>query len=169
MVPVLDKNKIPSIPCSEKRVRKLMRKGEAKSSWYKDIFCIILQKELFNREKQDINGIDSGNKQTRKISVTDIEVKLSISLNTTSWIKDLLRVLTVLSKVLPLTDVVFENIYAKTIKSRNKWILLEYHKYSKCFVDDSSKGRLSLHNIVDRKRLSRNAKKEDCKILAKQI
>jgi len=63
MVPVLDNQKRPLMPCSEKRARKLMEKGRAKPYWCKGVFCIILQDEPSGREMQDIVvGIDPGSK-----------------------------------------------------------------------------------------------------------
>lgn len=63
MVPVLDKEKVPLMPCSEKRARKLMEKGRAKPYWCKGVFCIILQDNPSGREKQAIViGIDPGSK-----------------------------------------------------------------------------------------------------------
>lgn len=62
-VPVLDKDKKPLMPCSEKRARKLMDKGEAKPYWCKGIFCIILQREPNTRYMQDVVvGVDPGSK-----------------------------------------------------------------------------------------------------------
>ena len=63
MIPVLDKGKKPLMPCSEKRARKLLEKGEAKPYWSRGVFCIILQKEPSSRNYQDIViGIDPGSK-----------------------------------------------------------------------------------------------------------
>lgn len=63
MVPVLDKDKKPLMPCSEKRARKLLEKGEAKPYWSRGVFCIILQKEPSSRNYQDIAvAIDTGSK-----------------------------------------------------------------------------------------------------------
>lgn len=63
MVPVLDKDKKPLMPCSEKRAKKLMERGVAKPYWCKGIFCIILQQEPKSRYLQDIVvGIDPGSK-----------------------------------------------------------------------------------------------------------
>jgi len=42
-------------------------------------------------------------------------------------------------------------------------------KYGRCYIGGTSKGRLSVHSIVDGKRLCQNVKKEECQILAKQI
>jgi hypothetical protein len=63
MVSVLDKEKVPLMPCSEKRARKLMEKGRAKPYWCKGVFCVILQDEPSGRGMQDIVvGIDPGSK-----------------------------------------------------------------------------------------------------------
>lgn len=63
MVPVLDKNKNPLMPCSEKRARKLMDKGEARPYWCKGVFCIILQREPKSRYMQDVVvAVDPGSK-----------------------------------------------------------------------------------------------------------
>lgn len=63
MVPVLDKDKKPLMPCSEKRARKLLERGEAKPYWSRGVFCIILQKKPSSRNYQDIAiGIDPGSK-----------------------------------------------------------------------------------------------------------
>ena len=62
MIPVLDKEKKPLMPCSEKRARKLLEKGEAKPYWSRGVFCIILQKEPSSRIYQDIAiGINKTN------------------------------------------------------------------------------------------------------------
>jgi hypothetical protein len=63
MVPVLDRDKKPLMPCSEKRAKKLMEKGKAKPYWCKGVFCIILQVEPKTRYMQDVVvGIDPGSK-----------------------------------------------------------------------------------------------------------
>lgn len=51
------------MPCSPKRARKMMEKGEAKPYWSRGVFCIILQKKPSGRAKQKVVvGIDSGSK-----------------------------------------------------------------------------------------------------------
>lgn len=63
MVPVLDKNKKPLMPCSEKRARKLCDRGEARPYWCKGVFCIILQREPKSRYMQDVVvAVDPGSK-----------------------------------------------------------------------------------------------------------
>lgn len=65
MIAVLDENKNPLMPCSEKRARKLMEKGEAKPYWFKGEFCIILQRSPKTKYVQDICiGIDPGSKMS---------------------------------------------------------------------------------------------------------
>jgi hypothetical protein len=325
-VPVLDSNKLPLMPCSEKRARKLMEKGEAKAYWSKGIFCIILQKEPVRRILQDVTvGIDPGSKRTGVTVATDTKVVLNILLNTPFWVKDAvelrrilrrsrrgrktpyrkcrfnrkiggippstkarwgahLRVIRALQKLLPVTDVVVEDVAAKTMKNGRKWnasfsplevgkkwfaaevvktgvrlhlykgyetfewrnwrgfkktkkkladvweahcvdshclceiligpiepfkgfyrfdflqwhrrqlhvtnatkggerklygstvslgiprgMLVKHPKFGKCYIGGTSNGLISLHNVVDGKRLCQNAKKENCTILAKQI
>ena len=66
-VPVLDSNKVPLMPCSEKRAAKLMNKKQAKPYWQKGIFCIMLLKEPSVREYQDVSlGIDQEDEKLRK-------------------------------------------------------------------------------------------------------
>lgn len=43
--------------------------------------------------------------------------------------------------------------------------LVKHFKYNLCYVGGNSKGRISLHSLEDGKRLCRNAKPEDCKLL----
>lgn len=65
MIAVLDENKKPLMPCSEKRARKLMERGDAKPYWFKGEFCIILQRTPKSTYKQEICiGIDSGSKMS---------------------------------------------------------------------------------------------------------
>ena len=63
MVPVLDRNKKPLMPATEKRARLLMDRGRAKPYWRKGVFCIILQDEPSGRGMQEIVvGIDPGSR-----------------------------------------------------------------------------------------------------------
>ena len=45
--------------------------------------------------------------------------------------------------------------------------LIKHPKYNLCYVGGSSKGKLSLHSIKNKKRLSKTTKKEDCKVLTR--
>src|SRR5690606_33851599 len=63
MIRVLDENKKPLMPCSEKRARKLLERKEAKPYWYKGVFCIVLQRPPKTTYKQEVVvGIDPGSK-----------------------------------------------------------------------------------------------------------
>ena len=63
VISVLDENKKTLMPCSEKRVRKLLERKEAKPYWHKGVFCIILQRPPRTRYKQEVAvGIDPGSK-----------------------------------------------------------------------------------------------------------
>lgn len=65
MIAILGENKKPLMPCSEKRARKLLEKGDVKPYWFKGEFCIILQREPKSTYKQDIClGIDPGSKMS---------------------------------------------------------------------------------------------------------
>ena len=89
MVPVLDQDKIPLMPCSEKRARKLMEKGEAKPYWQKGIFCIKLLKEPSNRKMQPIAlGVDPGSKREGYTVATEKTVVLNIISDTPDWVKN---------------------------------------------------------------------------------
>ena len=89
MVPVLDNNKQPLMPCSEKRARKLMEKGQAKAYWKQGIFSIILQKEPSGRNTQDVVcGIDPGSKRTGVTVTTSKRAVLNILIDTPSWVKE---------------------------------------------------------------------------------
>jgi hypothetical protein len=88
MVPVLDKEKVPLMPCSEKRARKLMEKGEAKAYWKNGVFCIILQKDPSERNYQDVVvGIDPGSKRTGITVVTEKHVVCNQLFDTPSEVK----------------------------------------------------------------------------------
>ena len=89
MVPVLDNNKYPLMPCSEKRARKLMEKRQAIPYWQKGIFCIKLIKEPSDRCYQDVAlGIDPGSKREGYTVITEKQVVLNITTNTPNWVKD---------------------------------------------------------------------------------
>ena len=89
MVPVLDSNRIPLMPCSEKRARQLMDKKQAKAFWQKGIFCIILTREPVTRIYQDIVvGIDPGSKREGYTVTTNTKVVLNLLTDTPSWVKD---------------------------------------------------------------------------------
>jgi hypothetical protein len=99
MVPVLDKKKVPLMPCTEKRARELMEKGSAKPYWKNGIFCIILQREPSARNYQDVViGIDPGSKRTGITIATAKKVISNQLFDTPSNVKKNVEVRRVLRK-----------------------------------------------------------------------
>lgn len=89
MVPVFDRDNVPLMPCSEKRARKMLEKGDAFCFWKKGVFCIKLQKEPSARNYQDIVvGIDPGSKREAYTVATSKGVVLNVLTNTPDWVKD---------------------------------------------------------------------------------
>lgn len=89
MVPVLDSNNVPLMPCSEKRARKMMEKDQAQAYWQKGIFCIRLSKEPSNRKYQEVVlGIDPGSKREGYTVITFKSVVLNITTTTPDWVKE---------------------------------------------------------------------------------
>jgi len=89
MVPVISRKNIPLMPCSEKRSRKLMEKGQAKAMWKNQIFCIQLLKDPSDSGYQDVTiGIDPGSKKEGLTVVTDTKVVLNITAEATTTVKD---------------------------------------------------------------------------------
>lgn len=88
MVPVLDENNIPLMPCSEKRARKLMEQGKAKPYWQNGFFCIKLTVEPSARNYQKVAlGIDPGSKREGYTVMTETTVVTNITTNTPDWVK----------------------------------------------------------------------------------
>ena len=89
MVPVLDKNLIPLMPCKERRARTMMEKGRAKPYWKDGIFCIILQEEPSARNYSDVVvGIDPGSKREGITVTTEQRVVLNITSEAITHVKN---------------------------------------------------------------------------------
>lgn len=165
MVPVLDKNNKPLMPCSEKRARKLLTNKQAFSFWNKGVFCIRLLRNSSDQKFQKIIiGIDPGSKREAYTAVTCKRVILNILTDTPYWVKNAvktrremrrrrryrktpcrqprwnnlrnkkflspstkarwqakLRIIDWLSKIIPITDIIIEDIKAKSKKNQRKW------------------------------------------------
>jgi hypothetical protein len=78
LVPVVDKNNNPLMPCSEKRARRLLENGEAVSKWKNQIFYIQLVKSTGNNLQDVTIGIDPGSKREGFTVTTDSRVILNI-------------------------------------------------------------------------------------------
>jgi hypothetical protein len=89
MVPVVDRKDKPLMPCSEKRARKLMEKGQALPLWKNQIFHIRLLKNPSNEKYQDvILGTDPGSKKEGFTVATGTNVVLNITAEAVTDVKD---------------------------------------------------------------------------------
>ena len=163
MVPVVDKNQKPLMPCSEKRARRMIESRKATYFWHLGVFCIRLNTEPSARNTQPICvGIDPGSKKEGFTVKSKAHTLLNIQVDAVTWVKDSvetrrnmrrarrsrktsgrqnrinrargclppstrarwglkLRILDQLGKVLPITDVVVEDIRAWSKKGQRKW------------------------------------------------
>lgn len=88
MVPVVDLNNVPLMPCMEKRARLLMERGQAKPFWKVGIFCIQLTKEPSARNYQDISvGIDPGSKREGFTAKTAKKTIVNLLVDAVTWVK----------------------------------------------------------------------------------
>ncbi len=88
MVPVLDSQNVPLMPCTERRARLLMDRGKAVPYYQKGIFCVKLLVEPSERNYQDIAlGIDPGSKREGYTVLTKSAVVLNITTNTPDQVK----------------------------------------------------------------------------------
>lgn len=92
MVPVLDTDKKPLMPCTEKRARLLLERKQAKVLWQHGIFCIKLLKEPSDRKYQNVAlGIDPGSKREGYTVTTETKVVINLTSNTPDWVKNKLE------------------------------------------------------------------------------
>src|SRR5271157_3514761 len=165
MVPVVDKNRIPLMPCSEKRAKLMVNSRKATYFWFKGIYCIRLNVEPSERNYQDVVvGIDTGSKKEGYTIKSEAHTYLNIQADAVTHVKETietrremrrgrrfrktpcrknkanrsslkqkrippstkarwswkLRVINWLIKIFPITDIVVEDIKAKT-KGKKKW------------------------------------------------
>ena len=88
MVPVIDNNQVPLMPCSEKRARKMAESGKATPFWKKGMFCIRLNTEPSSRNLQPIAvGIDPGSKKEGFTVKSEAHTLLNINADAVTWVK----------------------------------------------------------------------------------
>jgi len=88
MVPVVDSNQVPLMPCSEKRARKMVGCGKATPFWKKGMFCIRLNIEPNSRKTQLIAvGIDPGSKKEGFTVKSEAHTLLNINAEAVTWVK----------------------------------------------------------------------------------
>jgi len=89
MVPVVDRNQIPLMPCSEKRARKMVASKKATPFWKRGIFCIRLNVEPSACNLQKIVvGIDPGSKKEGFTVKSKAHTLLNIQADAITWVKD---------------------------------------------------------------------------------
>ena len=89
MVPVVDLNQKPLMPCSEKRAKLLMARKEATGFYKKGIFCIRLNREPSQRNYQDIAiTVDPGSKREGFTVATKKKQVINIQSDTPSKAKE---------------------------------------------------------------------------------
>ena len=88
MVPVIYKN-VPLMPCTPKRARKMIEKGEATPFFKCGIFCIRLNKVPSGTALQPIIvGIDPGSKKEGYSVASAKRTLLNIQSDAITWVKD---------------------------------------------------------------------------------
>lgn len=92
MVPVVDINQIPLMPCSEKRARRMIESRNGTPFWKKGIFCIRLNKDPSARTTQPIAvGIDPGSKKEGYTVKSEAHTLLNINADAVTWVKDAVK------------------------------------------------------------------------------
>lgn len=89
MIPVVDKQQQPLMPCSEKRAYQMVVAKKATPFWKKNIFCIRLNVEPSSRNMQDIVvGIDPGSKKEALTVKSESHTYLNIQVDAVTHVKD---------------------------------------------------------------------------------
>ncbi len=93
MVPVVDIQNKPLMPCSEKRARQMIQSRKATPFWKKSIFCIRLNSEPSGRNLQKIAvGIDPGSKKEAFTVKSENHTYLNINADAITHVKDAVEV-----------------------------------------------------------------------------
>ena len=91
-VPVVDMNRVPLMPTSGKRARKLMERKEATPFWSGGVFCIRLNKEPSARNMQEIVvAVDPGSKREGYSVKSKTHDYLNITANAKDWVGEKLE------------------------------------------------------------------------------
>ena len=162
-VPVVDRNGNPLMPTKPSRARRWIKSREATYFFKQGIFCIRLNRDPSDQEKQPIAvGIDPGSKKEGFTVKSKAHTFLNIQADAVQHVKDAveakrdmrrsrrsrktpcrknrlnrsrgsllpstkarwqwkLRIVALLAKIFPLTDLIVEDIKARTIKGSRKW------------------------------------------------
>lgn len=89
MVPVIDQNQKPLMPCSEKRARKMVESRKATPFWKRGVFCVRLNAEPSARNLQPIAvGIDPGSKREGFTVKSEAHTLLNIQTKAVTHVKE---------------------------------------------------------------------------------
>ena len=89
MVPVVDSNRNPLMPCSERRARRMIESRKATPFWKRGVFCIRLNVEPSARHIQPIAvGIDPGSKKEGFTVKSEAHTLLNVQADAVTWVKD---------------------------------------------------------------------------------
>ncbi|HDZ13748.1 hypothetical protein LCGC14_1208770 [marine sediment metagenome] len=92
-VPVVNKNNEPLMPTIPSRARRWVRSGKATPFFKKGVFCVRLNVEPSNNEKQDIAvGIDPGSKREGYTIKSESHTYLNILTETPYWVSKAVEV-----------------------------------------------------------------------------
>ncbi len=88
MVPVVDKQQRPLMPCSEKRARKMIESRKATPFWKRGVWMIRLNVKPSGRKKQPIAvGIDPGSKKEGFTVKSEAHTLLNIQADAVTHVK----------------------------------------------------------------------------------
>lgn len=92
-VPVVDKDQMPLMPTKPSRAKRWIKSGKATPFWKKGIFCVRLNCDPSDNQKQEIAvGIDPGSKREAFTVKSEAHTFLNIQTSTPDWVKDAVNV-----------------------------------------------------------------------------
>jgi hypothetical protein len=87
-VPVVDHNQKPLMPTKPSRARRWIKEGKATPFWKRGVFCVRLNVEPSNNQKQEIAvGIDPGSKKEGFTVKSESHTFLNIQADAVTWVK----------------------------------------------------------------------------------
>lgn len=99
MVPVVDKQQKPLMPCSEKRARQMVISRKATPFWKKGVFCIRLNVEPSARNLQQVVvGIDPGSKKEGLTVKSKAHTYLNVQADAITWVKEHVKLRRIMRK-----------------------------------------------------------------------
>ena len=86
-VPVVDSRRRPLMPCSPKRARKLVERGDATPFWSGGVFCVRLNREPSGRDLQEVVvAVDPGSKREAYSVKSKAHDLLNVTADAQDWV-----------------------------------------------------------------------------------